>query len=73
MQNTNGLCCLCKNLKYKRLLQEKGLMSNTGNLCPMENPIRQVLRWIRWSFSYRSRDKHTYTLHNVINANTITI
>ena len=24
-------------------------------------------------FSYRSRDKHTYTLHNVINENIITI
>ena len=24
-------------------------------------------------FSYRSRDKHTYTLYNVINANIITI
>ena len=22
--NTNGLCCLCQNLKYKWLLQEKG-------------------------------------------------
>ena len=50
-------------------------MSNTGNLSPMENPIKQVLRWIRWSsfLKYRSRDKHTYTLHNVINANVIAI
>ena len=23
-ENTNGLCCLCQNLKYKWLLQEKG-------------------------------------------------
>ena len=52
----------------------EGLMSNTGNLSPMENPIGQVLRWIRWSFfPYRSRDKHTYRLHDVINASTITI
>ena len=27
-----------------------GLMSNTGNLSPIENLIGQVLRWIRWSF-----------------------
>ena len=31
MQNTNGLCCLCQNSKYKWLLQGKGVttISNT--------------------------------------------
>ena len=31
MQNTNGLCCLCQNSKYKWLLQGKGSQIQINN------------------------------------------
>ena len=36
MQNTNGLCCSCKNLKYKWLLQEKGSQIQINNKTVIE-------------------------------------
>ena len=34
------------------------LMSNTGNLSPMDKSIRQVLRWIRWTYTLRNKCKY---------------
>ena len=41
MQNTNGLCCLCQNSKYKWLLQEKGSQIEINN--------KTINYWIRLS------------------------
>ena len=52
----------------------RGLMSNTGNLSPMDKSIRQVLRWIRWSSFFKIHSHVTNILiHYVINANIITM
>ena len=52
---------------------DKGLMSNTSNLSPMDKSIRQVLRWIRWSFFKIHSHVTNMLIHYIINANIITM
>ena len=50
MQNTNGLCCLCKNLKYKWLLQEKGSQMQINNKTIIEFGSRRIEELLRPRF-----------------------
>ena len=42
MQNTNGLCCLCQNSKYKWLLQGKGSQIQISNKTIIEFGSRRI-------------------------------
>ena len=42
MQNTNGLCWLCQNSKYKCLLQGKGLQIRINNKTVIEFGSRRI-------------------------------
>ena len=61
-------------LPYALIGAKMRLMSNTGNLSPMDKSIRQVLRWIRWSSFFKIHSHVTSILiHYVTNANIITM
>ena len=54
-----------KVLRYKT--RNCLLMSNTGNLSPMDKSIRQVLRWIRWTYTLRNKCKYyNYVIYIII-------
>ena len=42
MKNTNGLCCLCQNSKYKWLLQGKGSQMQINNKTIIEFGSRRI-------------------------------